>query len=67
MEKWALYEIIKAGVQAPSGGNTQPWIIKPLENYDSFILLAPEYEPDFSMWRIPQHLLLVELFWKMLD
>ena len=47
MEKRALYEIIKAGVQAPSGDNTQPWIIKPLENYDYFILLAPECEPDF--------------------
>lgn len=47
MEEELFFKIIKIGIQAPSGDNTQPWIIKPDKKYESFTISVKKDEDDF--------------------
>lgn len=46
MDKEIFEEIIRCGVQAPSGDNLQLWIVKPSKDFESFTLSTKE-EKDF--------------------
>lgn len=47
MDKETFEKIIKIGIQAPSGDNTQPWKVIPSKDLDSFTLFCEKEEIDF--------------------
>lgn len=47
MEEETFYQIIKDGIQAPSGDNIQPWKISPYEDLRGFTLSVTVKEGDF--------------------
>ncbi|MCA9495574.1 MAG: hypothetical protein KC589_01415 [Nanoarchaeota archaeon] len=47
MDRDIFVKIIKCAIQAPSGDNLQPWIIKPDKDFNSFNLSIKSEEDDF--------------------